>query len=304
MSAIQMSNPPESLSPTLAALSAELYAEQPDWNLYHYTSLAAMKSIVESGTMWASEIRYLNDSQELRHFENSISGAVRAAEKGTDETSEIVRQFGAWLRERVELGPMIFVVSLSQRGNLLSQWRGYCPHGQGVSLGFGPAGLTMAARAGGFTLGRCIYDMTRHNEIVVRVLNLIVKDARAAGPSAQFHPTQSYHRFFQEIEGHILRIAALLKHPSFSEEQEWRAVSQPISHYVTNPIRYRTGRTMLVPYIDWPLAEPSGTIDLPHVIVGPTPTPDLSIGSVSKYLSKYLPGDTRTVATCSIPYRV
>ena len=304
MLASQMSEPPASLSPGLAALTAALYAKQPDWNLYHYTSLAAMMSIVESRKMWASEIRYLNDSQELRHFENSISGAVRDAEKRTDETSEIVRQFGAWLKERVEKGPMAFVVSLSERGNLLSQWRGYCPHGQGVSLGFGPAGLVRAAAAGGFTLGRCIYDMKSHNGIVVQVLNLVVQDARAVGPSNQFHPSQSYHGFFQEIEGHILRIAALLKHPSFSEEQEWRAVSKPISHYVTNPICYRVGRTTLVPYLEWPLAEPDGVIDLPHVIVGPTLTPNLSIGAVSKYLSKYIPGHTRTVAACDIPYRV
>ena len=35
--------------------------------LYHYTSLEALKAIVESKCFWATNVRFLNDSSEFQH---------------------------------------------------------------------------------------------------------------------------------------------------------------------------------------------------------------------------------------------
>ena len=288
----------------IKALADKLYQEQPDRCLYHYTSISGMMGIVSSKMLWASEIRYLNDAAELKQLQQLVVNVVRPVGEQHDAISEISRQFGAWLSERVQNGPLVFVVSLTEKGNLLSQWRGYTPHGQGVSLGFPPQHLAQVTARASFTLGRCIYDPVQHNKIVVALLNAIVAEAQNRGPSDNKHPSQNYHAYFEEVEEHVLRICALLKHHSFYEESEWRAVSRTHSNYGVPPIMYRTGKSFLIPYIEFPLYIPGNDLLLSDVIVGPTPTPNLSMSSVSMYLSKYAPTtERRMIQNSGIPYR-
>ena len=56
---------------------------------------------------------------------------------------------------------------------------------------------------------------------------------------------------FASIEIDLLRIAAILKHPSFREEKEWRIVSPVIANTAEAPILFREGHAMLVPYIEF-----------------------------------------------------
>jgi len=288
----------------IKSLADKVYQEQPERVLYHYTSISGMMGIVSSKVLWASEIRYLNDAAELKHLQQLVVNVVQQVGEHTDAVSEISRQFRMWLTERVQHGPLVFVISLTERGNLLSQWRGYTPHGQGVSIGFAPEHLAQNTASSCFTLGRCIYDPNRQNEIVVALLNAIVAEAQNRGPSDNKHPSQSYHAYFEEVEEHVLRICALLKHPSFVEESEWRAVSQAHPNYVIPPIKYRLGKSFLIPYIELPLAQPGEGLQMPHVIVGPTPTANLSMASISMYLSKYA-STTKppSVQNSQIPYR-
>jgi hypothetical protein len=40
--------------------------------LYHYTGIHGLKGIVESQTLWASHYRYLNDAEEVVHFQERL----------------------------------------------------------------------------------------------------------------------------------------------------------------------------------------------------------------------------------------
>ena len=85
----------------------------------------------------------------------------------------------------------------------------------------------------------------------------------------------------------MLRIAVLLKHAAFHEEEEWRVVSRVMTNYVTEPIQYREGSSMLIPYVEFGLPEsPDRRVDLEHVVLGPTPNQNISMNSLSRYLSK------------------
>ena len=48
-------------------LTRQLFATPPRETLYHYTSLTGVLGIVGSAELRASDIRYMNDSTELRH---------------------------------------------------------------------------------------------------------------------------------------------------------------------------------------------------------------------------------------------
>jgi hypothetical protein len=60
---------------------------------------------------------------------------------------------------------------------------------------------------------------------------------------------------------------------------------------------------MLVPYIELPLPSRNNLLEVPEIVVGPTPTPNLSIDSIVQYMSKYASNSPRRVSACMIPYR-
>jgi hypothetical protein len=73
----------------------------------------------------------------------------------------------------------------------------------------------------------------------------------------------------------FVRLGLMLKDPKFSEECEWRMISQTIS--IHHPqIRYREGKSTRIPYFDFELAEPEKKLAISQVIIGPAPDMGLS----------------------------
>ncbi len=57
-------------------ITDKLYSDIPDDTLYHYTTFKGLIGIVKTGTLWASDIRYMNDSAELMHTADLIRQEV------------------------------------------------------------------------------------------------------------------------------------------------------------------------------------------------------------------------------------
>lgn len=292
---------------SITHLADALYAEPPEDLLYHYTSLEALTKIVESGCLYATDVQFFSDASERKHTADILRGQI-ARQKGVrSSNSTMLSQLLVWVSERLTRGHMQFVASFSTDGNLLSQWRSYCPQGKGVSIGFRPEVIIQAARAQEFHIGKCIYDGGRQQELAKSILSKIEEAAERLAENtdtSKRHPSQSFHDVFEEVEGDLLRIAALIKHESFNEEKEWRVVSSIITDYVQAPIKYREGRSMLIPFIEFSLrANAADPLPFEHVILGPTPNPDSSQTSLSRFLSKYGANPKNGVLYCQIPYR-
>ncbi len=132
--------------------------------VFHYTSVNGFKGIVETGTLFASDITFLNDRQELRFVDHFIRKSMtkkfvdvfndvkakkiftkefnieEVAEKETNTLLRLIHQTS------IKLNP-IFVCSFCRAANefvsnngLLSQWRGYGRDG-GVALCFSREGV-------------------------------------------------------------------------------------------------------------------------------------------------------------------
>ena len=116
----------------------ELYAHEPPTTLYHYTGLSGALGIVEKGHVYATELRYLNDTTEGSHLASLISRLVDQRLLGAMQVAEerLLRQLQLWVKNRMRDGHMVFTASFTTEGDQLSQWRGYCAAGKGVSLGF------------------------------------------------------------------------------------------------------------------------------------------------------------------------
>lgn len=115
--------------------------------MYHYTSLKALTEIVASGCLYATDIRFFSDAAEMKHTADILRIYIAQRIESQTPHSKLLSQLREWVSERLTGGHMQLVVSFTANGNLLSQWRSYCPHGKGVSIGFRPEVVFQIATA-------------------------------------------------------------------------------------------------------------------------------------------------------------
>src|ERR1017187_117129 len=95
--------------------------------LYHYTSGSGLIGIIYSKSLWATSIRYLNDSTEydlaLDLARTSMRARLKASRSRWEEGLYI-----ALSEELTGTAPAdVYVTSFSENHDQLSQWRAYCP---------------------------------------------------------------------------------------------------------------------------------------------------------------------------------
>ena len=285
----------------ISTITEALFSEPPQETLYHYTSLSGVLGIIGSRTLWASDIRYMNDSAELRHTADLVANEVAKRINEGHSRPHLLTCFLDWVKHRITNGHILFGASFRANGNLLSQWRGYSSVGKGASLGFNPRTVVACAEKQHFRMGRCIYDRVEQQALIAQVIDSVEVLAEAIEDGVE---RAIYHQLFEHLESDLLRLAAILKHPSFEEEQEWRLVSPVVSDYRHAGVNFREGRSMLVPYMLFSLvAEDKDAVDLDHVYLGPTPNISLSMNSMKMCLAKHNIRPANGIEYCQIPYR-
>lgn len=246
--------------------------------LYHYTSQEGLLGIIRSSSLWATNINYMNDATEfdvsLRMIRDRLSKEYQHHEieswPGSDPV--LIRKCLAhrlWTFLQHIDSADISVVCFCEEGDLLSQWRGYAGGGYGYSIALDTSRLKGLADNTGFLFGRCIYDASLQDRIVNEVVASLLSHPSPGGPCN-----------LQEFST-LLKYGAFFKNASFREEREWRLVS--FFPGKSEDIRFRKGKSMIVPYtsIDLATAE-HRAID--HVFVGPCPHQELSHKSVERML--------------------
>ncbi|MEI8633036.1 DUF2971 domain-containing protein [Vibrio sp. PP-XX7] len=258
----------------LHALIQQLFSQTPHATLYHYTTFNGLLGITRSKLLWASDVRYMNDAAELHHTLDLLREAIQARIIQGDEKATLLEHFSHWIADRLNQGHMLFAASFRANGNLLSQWRGYSTIGKGVSLGFHPEHIRQWADHQQFQIGRCIYDLERQKQLVQQAVDAV----------CQMNLPED--ELFAAVETDLLRLAVLLKHPSFREEDEWRVVLPVVHHELDLRIKFREGSAMLKPYTEFDLHCPTQPMALDHVYLGPTPDSILSINSLRLFFAK------------------
>lgn len=244
--------------------------------LHHYTNRAGLLGIVTSGQVYASHVLFLNDSREFLYAESLAQEIVERRSQQT-RLPELYKALTRFFEGR-RFGPhlrSVFVFSMSENPDQLSQWRAYCDPGNGYSIGFHTE-LLQSIVASELTLFRCSYDRSEHERLIEGVLTEAEEDLernRAAGV-AEGDLSVGALAFF--LLG-LLSLAPVLKHPTFHEEKEWRLVSSPRD---LKEAKYRASPSLLVPYRPVPIRE-NDLIPVVRVLVGPGPHPDLDEMAVS-----------------------
>jgi hypothetical protein len=232
--------------------------ERPKGLLYHYTSLEGLLGIIESQSIRATHIRYLNDRSELRNaFEN------RYVEIFTDSINTIYSKYfnSDWFEEMRRYGEKYdrFLVSFtdddaaskedsSRAGDRLSQWRAYAKSSGGFSLGFEYEEILADFKrsrpkgtGGNIRVFRCSYG-TLEKETIAKDIGKYSADyfSRFRAEKGAAFVEENHRKPDDSEEESINRQAAIkmvaasfahyslaassFKNEAFSEEHEWRIV--------------------------------------------------------------------------------
>jgi hypothetical protein len=108
--------------------------------LYHYTSGPGLRGILESGQMWFTDYRHLNDPSELHHGMEMAHDVARILATGADDHArQFLDVFKDLFRHENFAGTLeFFIASFSKARDDLGQWRAYADNGQGFAIGFAP----------------------------------------------------------------------------------------------------------------------------------------------------------------------
>jgi hypothetical protein len=272
--------------------------------LYHYADLGAMLGIADSKALWATDIRYLNDSTEFSYAHTLLVETLREKASNIKGLRAVVdllsyHALHSGRKESVNfLGDLgvTFIASLSTEGDTLSQWRSYCPSG-GYALGFKGDSIRKIAATSDFDLVKCSYDDSEHKKACGLIADSVLDKIRSLGseflkeiPEDDPHAVSwdNFGKLFpirQFMLDEIHKHASSWKHPSFKEEHEWRLVSKQKSRTT----KFRTGRSALIPYHPLRLQIESLKVGdqydvFSEVVVGPCAEPTLAVSSGMHFL--------------------
>ncbi len=271
--------------------------------LYHYTTQQGLLGILTNASLWATHILYLNDQKEYWHAFDVTRKVIQDKLKTLTDELQIRRLDGIHRELCAHQSADIFVASLSEDGDSLSQWRAYGANGNGFSIGFSREKLNHLALNAGWRLDRCSYDLESKINKVLPPINSDVQARHSVESittyegekNCVFVTSSKYDDFTKEI----LKFTPFLKHAAFHEEKEWRLVLDKDDQSL---ISHRAGQNLLMPYREFSLLMKETLDCISEIVVGPTAHIDLSERSLKSFLeSKYLYAIETKQST--IPYR-
>lgn len=266
--------------------------------------------ILKDRYLRATDVRYLNDSQELVYAIDLATTYLKeqSLKSGDDKRQAFAEYTLNYLNAKDNIVAILttpsFVASFSEEDDLLSQWLGYCPSGNGFSICFSFDRISQLTKAHGWHLEKCIYKEDEQNTL----LKQSEQDAMTNPMSLQgieSTPSDELWRSAMTFVNWLVRHGLKLKHPKFEQENEWRAFYTDIAIDIPNAaaISIREGKSSLVPYIGFPLTlSVSEVMQIESLVISPTPDKELA-----KTAARYLLNSKRVysvdIKPSQIPYR-
>jgi hypothetical protein len=290
--------------------------------LAHYTSIKVMENIFQSNQVWLSNPLFMNDLQEMRFGLNQgarLFSNVELLKKagGTDARVGMLQHAFAHFFQTFDNGDAfdtyVFCLSEHDRANsdgLLSMWRGYGQHGNGVALVFDTAKLTMVETSP-LMIAQVSYGSD--DERLEQLEALLNQWAEITQGSAL--PDDKLYLAAHCALSVIKTYALTTKHKGFSEEAEWRVIYYPerdTAGALKPFLGYHIGERGVEPKLKYPVGHIANVsaVDLAlerlldRIILGPSVSSPLGKRSVERMLEKINKAEFKErLHTSGIPLR-
>jgi len=279
---------------------------------YHYTTLAALKSILESQELWLTDYAYLNDSSEVRHgielareeFEAGLRGATRG-------TAKVLRTL---LEIPTERQPRICVACFSFERDSLTQWKGYGRDHVGIAIGIEPLPFfTTLAYPRELSYSPIIYDPQVKRELLRGFAHdwstLRDRDLKEG-------LIESNDAYESLPRSGFFELLSMMKDEAFRDERELRFVYQEDPEGTISkldgraPKRFRIAGDILTPYTTTKdivqrsavFSAADSKLRFHEIIVGPHPHAALIQSGIRELLTEYRYEDVE-VNVSKVPFR-
>jgi hypothetical protein len=291
----------DALTESIAAVAARFRPLPLPPCLYHYGTAQGLLSVVASQCFWATDANYLNDATELSYAISAVNRLVQTKEREAEGGT--VREFLSRLRHDwtgTHL-PAVFVVSFSEGGDILSQWRSYGGI-TGYAIGLGTEWWQLyqvetTLRLPSLRLRRVLYAEEEQQVALTSLLDaacasLIDAERRSDG--------EEFQEFELRVRSYLCAVltllAACLKHPSFAEEREWRFIymqdADPGDQSGDRlPVHFRAAELGLIPYVELRLPATdgpyAGRLPITEVFHGPSERPELTVAALQRFVRQH-----------------
>lgn len=263
-------------------------------DLYYYTTVEAMKYILSGGNIFATNMKYMNDSEEyLNGLKEVRDYLLTAADKQDSLVQAAKRKLTKTVYEKRREGEVnSFSISFTTARDLLSQWSMYAKE-SGVSLkmefeerDYEFLTYNQSDKDRDKRPNYCMYPQ----EVYYFTKGVLGKEKyKRTGCQIIRKMQEQFERLGMEdyddnIEKLWLWITPFVKRADFGAEEEYRLVFDFNNvKYYTPRVDFRVDKNVIKPYLDiglkegWPITE---------ITVGPGFNQEAVFNGISYYLSK------------------
>jgi len=233
---------------------------------FHYTSLSSMIQIIQTRSLWASDARYLNDSEEIKFGLGVLKKLLEEpAEWSNAEWQHVLAEVRRAIDNPVALESEPYVISFTQHGDSLEMWRSY-------------------GRDGGCSIE---FDLSVLDDVIGNEHNLMLRSRIQRVMYGEEGGRRLFMTLLDDCRGNlrspsqdaIISFSSFIKHGAFKSEEEVRLLIQSPS-CMNSKVSVREARGHLVPY---------RTVTFPHIAVksitiGPSPYGERTKKALNRFL--------------------
>ncbi len=257
----------------------------PEQILWHYSTSAGLIGIVESGTIFATQVSCLNDSTESRYFSMNFRTALaeRLGSINDESTSRFVKKYMELLQDD-DTTPILadlpyFVTCFTPLEDDIGHWKGYSGGENGYAIGVRTKDLYGPEYS---LVGRVNYDSRVHTAIVEEAA---LKTVEYYTEGRQLGLANWDDLFLAVWNSALTQLIPFVKDPGFATEKEVRLV-----HYLQESeipdLKVLARRTLMSQHLPmrFGASKEKPRFPIAKVIVGPGRHRQISHRSVSTLL--------------------
>lgn len=207
--------------------------------LYHYCSVNTFFNIFENRSIWLSDVEKSNDTLELSYMKKEYAKYAQTAiyafvdyhkQNSIDYEPRRLYALQQVMTDASQLAiTKVWTFCLSEKGDLLSQWRGYADDGYGVSVGFKTKKLyeiintlskSTLKKGQLLFLDKIEYSEKHMKEKIEEIFNI--------NECAKCQTVKDLQQQFVNVISKIETMTPCYKNSSFKEEKEWRIILESL----------------------------------------------------------------------------
>jgi hypothetical protein len=276
--------------------------------VWHYTNGDGFLGILQSSTIYATQVAALNDSKETEYatdlFKQAIKQVIIEKHDDVDAVAFLteVLEFVKDERENPTRGiSKFFVTCFSGEADDVSQWAKYAK-GNGYAIGFYTRGLTREPTS---CLYRVVYDREKQERAAKAIAEATLRFyIEGLDEERMKNPGVWASEFFEAWDEWVYKLAPLAKDSKWKTENEYRIVHElKVAEFPQ--VRFSQKKTMLARHLalDFPswVIRRASLLPIAKIMIGPGNHPAFTKVSTKLLLDQMgYPNIPVEITTCTL----